>query len=291
MRDFNGVIQHILAVTCAITHAAEQLDNFGVQVMNAGFQHGAFAFGFDCCIDFALSFGNHFLDSGRVNPPVLNQLFKGKPCNFTANGIKTGYGNGFRCVINNQIAPGKSFDAADVTSFTADDAAFHLIVGERNNRNGDFAGMVSSAALDRCRDNLFGEFICIIFHLLFNFLDLHGHFMRTVILDGVDQINLCFFSAEAGDFFQHLQLALFQGCNFLLLLFDGSDFGIERIRLLLNGVSLAVERFLLLLQAVFLLFQLGTALLFFPFIFGTVFVYFFLCLQESLLFLALRTFY
>ena len=125
--------------------------------------------------------------------------------------------------------------------------------------------MIGSTTLDCCGDNFLGKFICIIFQLLLDFLDLHGHFVRTVVFDGVDQIKLCLFRAEAGDFFQHLQLALFQGCYFLLLLFNGSDLSVERIRLLLDCICFAVERFLLLLKAMFLLFQLGTALLLFPF--------------------------
>ena len=43
VRDLDGVVQNVLAVGRAVLLAAEELDELGMQVVNAGFETGAFA--------------------------------------------------------------------------------------------------------------------------------------------------------------------------------------------------------------------------------------------------------
>ena len=126
--------------------------------------------------------------------------------------------------------------------------------------------MVCCTALDGCGDNLSGTFVCLVFGLLLDLFDLDGHFVCAFVLDRGNQIGFGILDAEPGNLFEHFQLASLEGCYFLLLLFNGSNFGIQGIRLLLDGIGLSVESLFLLLKAVFLLFQLGTAFLLLPLI-------------------------
>ena len=105
-----------------------------------------------------------------------------------------------------------------------------------------------------------------------------------------DDVGLGLLHGEAGDLFQHLQLAFLDKSHFLLLRFHSGDLVAQRLALLLDRVGLAVEGFFLLLQAAFLLLDLGAARLFLPLIFGAGFVYFFLCLDESFTLFALGRF-
>ena len=115
--------------------------------------------------------------------------------------------------------------------------------------------------------------------------------MGDIVTDVGDEVSLGLFNGEAGDLFQHFELALLDHRHFLLLGVHGGDLAVEVIALLFYGIDLAVKIFFLLLQAAFLLLQLGTACLFLPLVFGAAFVYFFLCLDESFTFLALGTLY
>ena len=65
-----------------------------------------------------------------MNTAILNQLFKGEPCNLAADRVKAGNGDGFGSIVNNKVTACQGFKAADIAAFTADDASFHLVVGE-----------------------------------------------------------------------------------------------------------------------------------------------------------------
>jgi hypothetical protein len=66
---------------------------------------------------------------------------------------------------------------ADVAALAADYAALHLVVGERDDGDGDLAGMVGGAALDGGGDDLARFLIRLVLVLLLDLLDGHGHFV------------------------------------------------------------------------------------------------------------------
>ena len=223
---------------------------------------------------------DHFLDAGRVDAPILDQLLQGQAGHLAADRVKAGDGDGLGGVVDDQVAAGEGLDAADVAAFAADDAALHLVVGERDDGDGDLAGVVGGAALDGG----------LVLELGLDLLDLHGHLVGHIVLDVGDDVGLGLLHGEAGDLFQHFQLALFDQGHFRLLGFHGRDLVGQGLALFLQGVGLAVQGLLLLLKAAFLLLHLAAALLFFPLVLGAASVYFFLCLYESFSLLALGTF-
>ena len=87
--DFERVVEHILAVACAVMQLAQQLYKLGMQVVYAGVQHGLFAFLFYDAFNLGRCLCNHFFDSGRMYTAVKNKLFKRYPGDFPSYGVKT----------------------------------------------------------------------------------------------------------------------------------------------------------------------------------------------------------
>ena len=259
--------------------------------MDIGLEHGTLALGLDGGVDLFLGLGNHFLNTGRVDTAVLDQLLQGNAGHLAADGVKAGDGDGLGGVVNDQVAAGKGLDAADVAAFAADDAALHLVVGEGYDRDGDLACVVGGTALDGGGDDLSRLFVRFFLVLGLDLLDLHGHLVGHIVTDVVDQVGLGLLHGKAGDLLQHFQLAFLDQGHFLLLCFHSGDLVVQGVALLLDGIDLPVKVFFLLLKAAFLLLQVRTAFLYFPLIFGAAFVYFFLCLDESLSLLALGALY
>ena len=291
VRHLDGVLQDVLTVARAVLHASEQLHELGIKAVDVGFKHGTLALGLYRCVDFLLRLGDHFLDARRMDASVGNELFKSKTRHLAANGVKARHGYRFRRIVDDEIAACKRFYAADVAALAAYDASLHLVVGEWYDGYGDFAGMVCRAALDGGHDDLACAGIGLLLVLSLDLLDLDGHFVRDLVLEGVDEVCLCLIDRVAGHLFEHFELALLDKSYLLLLrLYIGYLAG-KSLVLALKGIGLAVKVFFLLLKSSFLLLQVGTACLFFALELRAVFVYFFLCLDESLTFFALGALY
>ena len=249
-----------------------------METVDAGLEHGPFAFRLDGGVDFLLGLGDHFLDAGRMDTSVLDQFFQSDAGHLTADGIEAGYGNGLRSVVDDQITAGELFDASDVSSFTSDDASLHFVIGKLNDGDGHFAGVIGGTALDGCGDDLpcqaFGLFLVLCLH----FLDGRCHLVGALRTHVFDQIVLCFFDGIAGDLFQHLHLASLDLGHFFLLGFHGSHLFIQGFRLLVEVIGLLVQILLFLLEPALLLGEFAAAFSHFPLQFRAVLVYFFLCL-------------
>ena len=90
MRDLDGVVEDVLAVARAVLHPAEQLDYLRVQAVDVGLERGALALGLDGGVDLALGLGDHLLDAGRVDAPVLDELFQRYARDLAPHGVKAG---------------------------------------------------------------------------------------------------------------------------------------------------------------------------------------------------------
>ena len=110
MRHLNGVHEDILTIACTVTQSAKQLDKLRVQTVYPCFKGRAFALTLDDLVNFPTGFFHHFLNAGRVNPAIGNQLFERHSRNLAANGVKRRERNGFWCIINNEIHTGQRFN-------------------------------------------------------------------------------------------------------------------------------------------------------------------------------------
>ena len=290
MGNLNGMLQDILSITGAVTHAAQQLNQLRMQAMDAGLQNGTFTFLLDDLFHLAAALFDHFFDAGRMNPSVNNQLFQCQACNFTANRIKAGQRDCLRRIINNEINTGQSFQCADIAAFTANDTALHLIIRQRDNGNGCFCHMVCGTALDCGGNDLTGIFFRFILGLLLDFPQLDGSIMLRFLLNGIHQEFLCFITGQSGNAFQTFQLLLLVQLSFLAALLDICQLAVQLFAFLFCCICLAIQRFFLLCQTTFGFLHFAPAVLDLTFKVCTVFVDFFLCFQQSFTLLAFRSF-
>ena len=128
--------------------------------------------------------------------------------------------------------------------------------------------MVCRTPLDSDGDNFLGALVGLVSGAGLDLLDLHRRLMGHLGLHLGDQIFLCILHGEAGDFLQHLRLAVFDLVNFLprpvgllVLMEQGLFFPLDIL-------CFPVQILLFLLQAAFLLLQVGPAALFFLLIFA-----------------------
>ena len=283
------MVEHILAVTGAVLHAAEQLDKLGMQAVDVRLENGALALGLDGGVDLLLGLGDHFLDAGGMDAAVLNELFERDARDFAPHGIEARERDGLGRVVDDEVAAGERLDGADVAALAADDAALHLVVRQRHDRHGHFARMVGGAALDGGGDDLAGAAVGLVLVLGLDLLDHERLLMHDVVLQAVDEEGLGLLDRIAGDLLEQLHLGLLELIDLVLLGVDRGDLLVERVRLFVERVCLAVEGLLLLLEAALLLLQLRPALLDLALVLRPALVDLFLGLEQGLAPLALGT--
>ena len=88
MRDLDGVVEHILPIARAIAQAPEELHELRMQAMDARIERRLLARLLDAHIDFALCLLHHFLDAGRVDAPILDELLECDASHFAAHRIE-----------------------------------------------------------------------------------------------------------------------------------------------------------------------------------------------------------
>ena len=142
--------------------------------------------------------------------------------------------------------------------------------------------MVGGAALDGRGDDLAGPLLGLVLELGFNFLDLGGHFVRAVGLNALDEILLGFLHGVAGDLFEHVELALLDELDLLLLGVGFLELAVESLGLLFERFGLAVEIFFLLLETALLLGNFVAALFYFAIALGAGAMDLFLRLEQCL---------
>ena len=142
--------------------------------------------------------------------------------------------------------------------------------------------MVCGAALDRDGDDLTCHAVGVFLRLGFDFLDLERGVVAALVFQTAEDLVLGLVLRQTGDLFQHFQLALFDEGDLLLRGEHGRLTLPQLLLLAFKGVRLFVEGLLLLLQAALLLLQVCAALPDFAFVFGTVFMNFFLGFHQHL---------
>src|SRR5207302_1737938 len=114
----------------------EQLDQFGMDSVHPDFDNRSLSGLANRFLDLLLGLAHDFLDTSGMNPAVRNKLFKGDSGDLAANRIVAGDNHRFGSVVDNNIDPGGSLDRADVAALAPDYAPFHLVVGQREHRDG-----------------------------------------------------------------------------------------------------------------------------------------------------------
>ncbi len=133
-----------------------------MQAGDAGIEGSLFArLGDDLVDGFCLVF-EHLLDVGRVDAAVEGQAGQGAAGDLAADRVEAGDGHGFGRVVHDHVHAGGLLEGADVAAVAAHDAAFHLLVGQRDHRGGHFGDMLGGHPLDGVSDQLAGAFLALL---------------------------------------------------------------------------------------------------------------------------------
>ncbi len=175
--------QHILPVAGTVAQLAQQTDQLMVKAVHADFQRCSLAFLLDDRLHFLFGLLDHFLDSGRMNAPVHNELLQRNPGDLTANRIEAGDDNRLRRVINDEIHSGHGLQRADVPTLAADDPPLHLIAGQLDHGNRSLRHMIGCASLNGADHVLSGPFLRFLLGFCLDLLDHHGRVVSYSIFN------------------------------------------------------------------------------------------------------------
>ena len=170
MSHFRGMLQHILPVAGPVFQPAQQLDQFRMDAMDTHLEGGLFPGFLNLLIQFLLGFFHHFLDPGRMDPAVVDQLLQGDPGHFPAHRVEAGNDHRFRRIVDDQVDTGQGLQGPDVPAFPADDPALHFIVGQGHYRNRGFRHLIRRTPLDGQGDDFPGLLVRGILGFLFHSL-------------------------------------------------------------------------------------------------------------------------
>src|SRR3972149_1627675 len=151
--------QDVLAVTGAKVEPAQEVDQTLVEAEDLGFLAGLFAQFLDVFFQFALGGNDNFLDAGGMNAAVGNEFFQGHARDFTANHVEGADDNHAGSIVDDHVHAGGFFEGADVSTFAADDAAFHFVVGDAHGAGCGFGGVNGGVALQGSEQRFAGFFL------------------------------------------------------------------------------------------------------------------------------------
>ena len=196
------VLQQVLSVGGTVAHLADHPHQFVADVVDTEVDAGAFSGLVDFLFDLFLGLGDHLFDTGGVDTSVGDQFFEGTAGDFAAHGVEAGEEDGVRRVVNDDIDAGEVLEGADVTSFTADDAALDVVVFDGEDGDGVFEGGFHASALDGL-DNQFLGFECGgVLRFIHNLLDGDHRFGAGLVLHQLDELFLGLFCRKFGDGFE-----------------------------------------------------------------------------------------
>ena len=127
MGDLKGVLEHVLTVAGAVLEPSQELDQLGMQVVDAQLEGSGLAFALDDGVDLLLGLLDHLFDAGGMDPAVDDELFKGDPCDLSSDGVEAREDDRLGGIVYDQVYAGSGLDGPDIAALAADDAALHLV--------------------------------------------------------------------------------------------------------------------------------------------------------------------
>ena len=258
---FHAVGQSVLAKAGAVLQAADELDEVGVQAVDAQLHDSALALPLHLQLEVVAALLHRLLDAGGVDAAIADEALQRHAGHLAAGLVEGGQGNGLRGIIDDEVNAGGRLKGADVAALTADDAALHLVAGQRDDADGGLAAVVSSTAADGLADEVAGDAVAVLLQIGLVGGHADGLLVGQLLVHLVQQHFAGVLLAQAGQRFQTLHLLGAQGIDLgqmglglLVLLF-------QLFLALFQSLGLAVEGSFLLVDAVLLAADLRTALL------------------------------
>ena len=230
-----------------------------MQAVDTQIHHSLVAFPLHLHFQFTAALIHRFLNAGRMDTAIGDQALQGHAGHFAAGLVKAGQSDGFRRIIDDQVAAGGRFQRTDVAAFTADDAALHFVAGQRHHADGGFAGSIGSTAGDGLPHQVTGDLVALILHVGLVGTDFHCLFVSQLVVHLLEQHGAGILLAHGGNGFQFFGLAQFQLFQFIQTGFHRFAAALEFFLLALHGGGALIQRFLFLVHAALLAGDFGTA--------------------------------
>ena len=211
-------------------------------------EHGVLTGLADLVVHFLLGLLHHFLNAGGVNAAVHNQLLHGDAGDLAAHRVEGGDDDRLGRVVDDQVNAGGRLQGADVAALAADDAALHVVVGQRDHAHRGLSHMVGGALLNGQGDNVAGLLLALLLGAGFNVAHHGGSVVEGVLLHPLDNDLLGLVLGHAGDALQLLHLTAVHGLGFLLELLDFRLLPVQTVLPGFHVVGLLVQGFLPLEQ-------------------------------------------
>ena len=279
----HAVGQSVLAKAGAVLEPADQLDQVGVQAVDAKLHDSPLAFPLHLQLQLAAALFHRLLDAGGVDTAVADQPLQGHAGHLAAGLVKGGQGDGLGGVVDDEVDTGGRLEGADVAALAADDPALHLVAGQGHHCDGGLAGMVGGAPADGLRDHVAGDVLAVVLQIGLIGGHPQGLFVAQLLVHLVQQHLAGVGLAQPG---QHLQPLHLLGPQ--LVGFGQMGVGLGQALLdlflpLFQRLGLFVQGVFLLVDAVLLPADLSAALLDLPVGFGLLGVHLGLHLEDLVL--------
>jgi hypothetical protein len=153
----------------------------------------------------------------------------------------------------------------DVAALAADDAAFHVVGGDRHRADGVVGRLLGGITLDRLQDDLPALILRLVLSGLGDALDQRAGFELAFVLDALQQHFTGLLGGKIGDLQQAVALFLENDVELAFLAFEGfftlGEAGFQVVQVLFldgQGVELAIELVLAFFEAAFVIFKVGS---------------------------------
>ena len=166
VRRLDGVLELVLAVAVRYFSRPRVRTISGCRPGTAGLDDRLFAGVLDRVVDFLAGLLDHLLDAGRVDAAVRQELRQRDAGDLAAHRVEAGERDGVRRVVDDEVDAGGQLEGADVAALAADDAALHVLGGERHDRDGGLGDDLGGEALHRRRDDLAGALVRLFLDLV-----------------------------------------------------------------------------------------------------------------------------
>src|SRR5579872_2933258 len=190
--------QDVLRVAVAVFQHAEQLDQLGMDAVDADFDDGALSGFADRFLDFLFGLAHDLLDAPRMNPAVRDEPLERDPRDFAPDRVVARDHDRFGRVVDDDIDAGGGLDGADVAPLAANDAALHLVVGQRQHRDRALGDEFAGQPLDCDRDDAFGAPVGLLARLLLDHPDLASGVMARLPGHLFDHLAARLLAGQAG---------------------------------------------------------------------------------------------
>ena len=231
-----------------------------LQPVHAGLEGGLLALLPDDGLHLLLGLVHHLFDAAGVDAAVQDELVQGHPGDLAPHRVEGGEDHGLRRVVDDQVDAGGLLQGADVAALAADDAALHLVVGQRHHGDRALGHLVGGVALDGRGDDVAGAPVGLGLGLGLDLADAARRVLLHLGLDLLQQEFLGLRLGEGRDPLQLLRLLLLQGLDVRPKLLDLLLLRADGALAPFDALHLVVQVLFALLQAALLALQLGAAL-------------------------------